>query len=102
MDFGAHGLADFLETSHNDFESFPPGFMRERWVAVGFLVVVRQHGVYDFLRNHGAVFVVEVDFVGYAFVGFEELFNVFNQTNHNHSRRMDNSNCSIAGSGRKT
>jgi hypothetical protein len=25
--------------------------------------------------------------VGYAFVGFEEFFHVFNQTNHNHSVR---------------
>ncbi len=64
-----------------------PGLCVKRRVAVGFLVVVGQHDVHDFLRDDGAVFVVEVDFVGYAFVGFEEFSDVFNQTNHNHSVR---------------
>ena len=61
--------------------------MRQRWVAVGFLVVVGEHGVHDFLGDDGAVFVVEVDFVCYAFVGFEEFSYVFNQTNHNLKRK---------------
>ncbi len=69
-----------MEAVHDDFEGFPAWLVGECGVAVGFLVEVRQHCVDDFLGHDARVFVVEVDLVGYAFVEFEEFFDVFNHT----------------------